>query len=109
VEAPPESNDNHWLDGIVGCAVAGSMSGAVLPGTDTPRIASRAKIPFPNFKRKKIEKSSKSYDEMHISRECTGQKTSGEKDMNEDTEKLKAKGDAPRPPKLTDRKSNSMN
>ena len=29
----PEASDNHWLDCIVGCAVAASMSGAVLPGT----------------------------------------------------------------------------
>jgi phage terminase large subunit GpA-like protein len=29
----PESSDNHWLDCLVGCAVAASMQGAVLPGT----------------------------------------------------------------------------
>jgi phage terminase large subunit GpA-like protein len=27
--------DNHWLDGLVGCAVAASLQGAVLFGTDT--------------------------------------------------------------------------
>ncbi|MBT4820754.1 MAG: hypothetical protein HON70_33910, partial [Lentisphaerae bacterium] len=27
----PEAHDNHWLDGIVGCAVAASIEGAVLP------------------------------------------------------------------------------
>lgn len=30
----PEASDNHWLDGLVGCAVGASMQGAVLPGTD---------------------------------------------------------------------------
>ena len=29
----PEASDNHWLDCLVGCAVAASMQGAVLPGT----------------------------------------------------------------------------
>jgi hypothetical protein len=29
--------DNHWLDCLVGCAVAGSMQGAVLFGTDVKR------------------------------------------------------------------------
>jgi len=29
-----EGLDNHWLDGLVGCAVAASMEGAVLFGTD---------------------------------------------------------------------------
>jgi hypothetical protein len=31
--------DNHWLDGLVGCAVAASMQGAVLFGTDQKAIA----------------------------------------------------------------------
>ncbi len=30
----PEASDNHWLDGVVGCAVAASMQGAALPGLD---------------------------------------------------------------------------
>ncbi|MCR5414837.1 MAG: phage terminase large subunit family protein [Kiritimatiellae bacterium] len=30
----PEAHDNHWLDCAVGCAVAASMSGCVLQGTD---------------------------------------------------------------------------
>ena len=29
----PDAYDNHWLDGLVGCAVAASIQGAVLPGT----------------------------------------------------------------------------
>ncbi len=35
--------DNHWLDCLVGCAVAASMQGAVLYGTDT-RPATRQRI-----------------------------------------------------------------
>jgi hypothetical protein len=27
----PSGGDNHWLDGIVGCAVAASMQGSALP------------------------------------------------------------------------------
>ena len=49
----PESNDNHWFDGVVGCAVAGSMSGAVLPGTDAPRAAPRSKIRLSALQKKK--------------------------------------------------------
>ena len=30
----PEAVENHWLDCLVGCAVAASIQGAVLPGTD---------------------------------------------------------------------------
>ena len=30
----PEQPDNHWLDGVVGCAVAASIQGCILFGTD---------------------------------------------------------------------------
>lgn len=30
----PEAKDNHWFDGVVGNAVAASMVGCILPGTD---------------------------------------------------------------------------
>jgi len=33
-KAKPGNPDNHWLDCLVGCAVAASMQGAVLFGTD---------------------------------------------------------------------------
>ena len=36
--------DNHWLDCLVGCAVAASILGAVLPGTDTKTAPARAPI-----------------------------------------------------------------
>lgn len=29
----PERSDNHWFDGIVGCAVGASIAGVTLPGT----------------------------------------------------------------------------
>jgi hypothetical protein len=32
-----EGSDNHWLDCLVGCAVAASMKGASLPGLTPPR------------------------------------------------------------------------
>ena len=36
--------DNHWLDCLVGCAVAASILGAVLPGTDVKAASARAPI-----------------------------------------------------------------
>jgi len=30
----PSAADNHWLDCLVGCAVAASMQGAALPGME---------------------------------------------------------------------------
>ena len=38
-----EGLDNHWLDGLVGAAVAASMQGAVLFGTDA-RVPNRPRI-----------------------------------------------------------------
>jgi hypothetical protein len=34
-----DGTDNHWLDGLVGCAVAASMNGATLFGTDAKPMA----------------------------------------------------------------------
>jgi hypothetical protein len=36
--------DNHWLDCLVGCAVAASMQGAVLFGTDVRRQTNRPRL-----------------------------------------------------------------
>ena len=36
--------DNHWLDCLVGCAVAASIQGAVLPGTDAKSAAHRQRV-----------------------------------------------------------------
>ena len=40
----PQATDNHWLDCLVGCAVAASMQGVVLPGTDLKQVAKRPRI-----------------------------------------------------------------
>jgi hypothetical protein len=43
----PEQADNHWLDGIVGCAVAAAIQGCVLFGMKNPNarsIATRVKL-----------------------------------------------------------------
>jgi hypothetical protein len=40
----PEAADNHWLDCLVGCAVAASIQGAILPGTDARSTAKRPRI-----------------------------------------------------------------
>ena len=37
----PGAPDNHWLDCLVGSAVAASMLGAALPGVETPRRTKR--------------------------------------------------------------------
>ena len=37
----PEASENHWLDCLVGCAVAASIQGAVLPGTDGKAVPRR--------------------------------------------------------------------
>ncbi|GIW85723.1 MAG: hypothetical protein KatS3mg108_0047 [Isosphaeraceae bacterium] len=42
----PERSDNHWLDGLVGAAVAASIQGAVLPGTDGREPAKRGRVSF---------------------------------------------------------------
>ena len=44
-QAPPQP-DNHWLDGTVGCAVAASIQGVVLPGTESrePKVRQRVKL-----------------------------------------------------------------
>jgi len=38
------SPDNHWLDCLVGCAVAASIQGAVLPGTETKSAPTRQRV-----------------------------------------------------------------
>ena len=44
----PGGPDNHWLDCLVGCAVAGSMQGAILFGTDQKR--ERRRLTFAEYK-----------------------------------------------------------
>ena len=53
----PEAHDNHWLDGLVGCAVAASMCGSVLPGTDSTAAKTakpRLKLSELRAQRKKV-------------------------------------------------------
>ena len=51
----PEAHDNHWLDGTVGCAVAASMCGCVLPGTDNlrPKAAAKPRIKLSELRKNK--------------------------------------------------------
>lgn len=45
-----EGLDNHWLDCVVGCAVAASIQGAILFGTDS-RPASRPRVRLSELQR----------------------------------------------------------
>ena len=36
--------DNHWLDCLVGCGVAASIQGAILPGTDAKAVPRRPRM-----------------------------------------------------------------
>jgi phage terminase large subunit GpA-like protein len=49
----PERGDNHWLDCLVGCAVAASMQGAVLAGTGGSAAlpCARERLSFANLQR----------------------------------------------------------
>jgi phage terminase large subunit GpA-like protein len=47
----PETSENHWLDGLVGCAVAASIQGAVLPGTDTVAASARKPVKLSDIQR----------------------------------------------------------
>jgi len=45
--------DNHWFDCLVGCAVAASMQGAVLLGTDGLAPAKRERVSFAKMQKSK--------------------------------------------------------
>jgi hypothetical protein len=47
----PEAGDNHWLDGLVGCAVAASIQGAILLGTDAAPAAKRPRVKLSELQR----------------------------------------------------------
>ncbi len=49
----PEASENHWLDCLVGCAVAASMQGVVLPGTDARAIVKRERVRLSELQRSK--------------------------------------------------------
>ena len=44
--------DNHWLDGLVGCAVAASIQGVILPGTDVKAIPKRPRMKLSELQRR---------------------------------------------------------
>jgi len=48
----PEKPDNHWLDCLVGCAVAASMQGAVLFGTEAAPQSRRPRIKLSDLQRR---------------------------------------------------------
>jgi len=52
-KARPEQPDNHWLDCLVGTAVAASMQGALLFGTDRPSAPKRERVSFKDLQRRK--------------------------------------------------------
>ncbi|NLW87385.1 MAG: hypothetical protein GXY38_10975, partial [Planctomycetes bacterium] len=43
--------DNHWFDCLVGCAVAASVQGAVLPGTDAKAAPARQRVRLSELQR----------------------------------------------------------
>jgi hypothetical protein len=45
--------DNHWLDGLVGCAVAASIQGVILPGTDQLATPTRQRVKLSDLQRGK--------------------------------------------------------
>lgn len=47
----PEQSDNHWLDCLVGSAVAASIQGVVLFGTDTAPVPQRRRIRLSELQR----------------------------------------------------------
>jgi len=49
----PERTDNHWLDCLVGCAVAASMQGVALPGMATEPVKDRRRISFAELQRRR--------------------------------------------------------
>ena len=52
-KARPEQPDNHWLDCLVGCAVAASMQGALLFGTDVEPTRRRERVSFKELQKRK--------------------------------------------------------
>jgi len=47
----PDGRDNHWLDGVVGCAVAASVMGVTLPGTDQHAAARGKRVKLSDVQR----------------------------------------------------------
>ena len=49
----PAGTDNHWLRCLVDCAVAGSIHGAVLFGTDQKQQMARPRLRMPAIQKGK--------------------------------------------------------
>jgi len=49
----PEQADNHWFDGVVGCAIAASIQGCLLFGTDQHRGKTDQRVRLSNLQRSK--------------------------------------------------------
>jgi len=47
----PTQPDNHWFDGIVGCAVAASIQGVSLPGTESREPKARQRVKLSEIRR----------------------------------------------------------
>jgi len=48
----PDAQDNHWLDSCVGCSVAASILGAVLPGTDERKMQQKPRLRLSDIQRR---------------------------------------------------------
>jgi len=49
----PKRSNNHWLDCLVGSAVAASMQGVVLPGTDVKPLVKRQRLKLSELQRRR--------------------------------------------------------
>jgi hypothetical protein len=49
----PEASENHWLDCLVGCAMAASIQGVTLLGTELKPLAPRQRVKLSDLQRKK--------------------------------------------------------
>ena len=49
----PEASENHWLDGLVGCAVAASMQGVHLPETEGQPTRKAPRVKLSDLRRSK--------------------------------------------------------
>ncbi|MCY3024588.1 MAG: phage terminase large subunit family protein [Planctomycetota bacterium] len=49
----PTAQDNHWLDGLVGCAVAASVLGVMLPGTGERAAQGRPRVKLSAIQRRR--------------------------------------------------------
>jgi len=53
-KARPNQLDNHWLDGIVGCAVAASIQGVSLPGSQEKSVRPNKPIRLSEIRQRRV-------------------------------------------------------